>query len=144
MSPTETARRHKWIYIGAIVVLVGMVVGALLTWSSVHRTNEASRKADQLNEQLTANGFRSYPREDLARTFGTDGGPVCTDTTSALNKAQWLAQQANGAAGPGSRPVISDRRILDAGALVVKVYCPDRLKDYQDQIDDLKTGDTVR
>jgi hypothetical protein len=34
--------------------------------------------------------------------------------------------------------------VLDAGALVIKVYCPDRLQDYQDQIDDLKTGDTVR
>ncbi|MFC5911677.1 hypothetical protein, partial [Streptacidiphilus monticola] len=112
--------------------------------SSLHRTNQANRKADQLNKELAAAGYPTFPQGDIARTLGTSGGPVCTDPDSALKKAQWLAEQANGAAGPGIRPVIADRQVLDAGALVIKVYCPDRLQDYQDQIDDLKTGDTVR
>jgi len=33
---------------------------------------------------------------------------------------------------------------VEAGAIVLSVYCPDRLDDYQDTIEDYKTDDTVK
>lgn len=143
MSPTRMWSEHRWIYVGAIVVLVGMMIAGLLTYTQQKATNEAHRKADQLNEALVAKGFASRNTGNIANTLGTDGGPVCTDPNSALKRGLWLVQLANGAGGPGMRPVIADKRILEAGAEVIKVYCPDRLADYQKKVNDLKTSDTV-
>ena len=37
-----------------------------------------------------------------------------------------------------------DVLVQAAGALVVQVYCPDELTTYQNKINDLKTGNTVK
>ncbi|MER7752847.1 hypothetical protein [Kitasatospora sp. NPDC097643] len=143
MSPTRMASEHRWIYLGAIVVLVGLVIAGLLTYTQQHATNEAHRKANQLNEALVAQGFASRNTGNIADTLGTDGGAVCNDPVSALKHGLWLVQLANGAGGPGMRPVIADRKVLEAGAEVVKVYCPEKLTEYQKKIDDLKTSDVI-
>ncbi|WP_406192919.1 hypothetical protein OH807_01815 [Kitasatospora sp. NBC_01560] len=143
MSPTRMWSQHRWIYVGAIVVLVGMMIAGLFTYTQQKATNEAHRKANRLNDALVANGFASRNTNNIADTLGTDGGAVCTDPNSALRRSLWLVQLANGAGGPGMRPVIVDQRILEAGAEVVKVYCPEKLDAYQQKISDLKTGDTV-
>ncbi|RKE20003.1 hypothetical protein [Streptomyces sp. TLI_171] len=141
---TRMASQHRWIYIGAIVVLVGMVVVGLLTFSQQHATNEAYRKADELISKLQSNGYPTPDRSQIARTLGTDGGAVCADPGSALNRALQRVQLSNGAGGPGQRPVIANARTVEAGAIVLSVYCPDRLDDYQDTIEDYKTDDTVK
>ncbi|GAA2985884.1 MULTISPECIES: hypothetical protein [unclassified Kitasatospora] len=143
MSPTLMRSQHRWIYIGAIVVLVAMMIIGLLTYTQQRATNEAHRKANQLNDALVAQGFHSQDVENLALTLGTSGGPVCDDPNSALKRALWLVQLSNGAGGPGQRPIIADQRILEAGAEVIKVYCPDRLDDYQKKINSLKTADVI-
>ncbi|MBP0449235.1 hypothetical protein J5Y04_06690 [Kitasatospora sp. RG8] len=143
MSPTRMASQHRWIYIGAIVVLVGMMIVGLLTYTQQKATNEAYRKANQLNDALVAKGFASRNPHNIALTLGTDGGAVCNRPNSDLRQGLWLAQLTNGAGGPGMRPVIVDRQILEAGAEVIKVYCPDKLDDYQKQINDLKTSDVI-
>ncbi|MFF2045055.1 hypothetical protein ACFVVX_32035 [Kitasatospora sp. NPDC058170] len=143
MSPTRMWSQHRWIYIGAIVVLATMMIIGLFTYTQQKATNEAHRKANQLNDALVADGFASRNVENIALTLGTSGGAVCDDPNSALRRALWLVQLSNGAGGPGMRPVIVDQRILEAGAEVVKVYCPDRLDDYQKKISDLKTSGVV-
>ncbi|WP_371484036.1 hypothetical protein [Kitasatospora sp. NBC_00315] len=143
MSATRMWSQHRWIYIGAIVVLVAMMIIGLFTYTQQKATNEAHRKADRLNQALVAKGFASRNTGNIADTLGTDGGVVCTDPNSALRRGLWLVQIANGAGGPGMRPVIADQRILEAGAEVVKVYCPEKLDDYQKKIGNLKTSDTV-
>ncbi|WP_371494430.1 hypothetical protein OG871_04925 [Kitasatospora sp. NBC_00374] len=143
MSPTRMASEHRWIYIGSIVVLVGLVIAGLLTYTQQKATNEAHRKANDLNDALVADGFASRNVENIALTLGTDGGAVCDDPNSALKRGLWLVQLANGAGGPGMRPVIVDKQILEAGAEVIKVYCPEKLDDYQKKIKDLKTADLV-
>ena len=50
----------------------------------------------------------------------------------------------NGADFVGRRPVIIDRRILQGEALILQTYCPDKLQDYKDKIDDLKTDDMLK
>ncbi|MFJ5776491.1 hypothetical protein [Streptomyces sp. NPDC093094] len=144
MSPTRFASEHKWIYIGAIVVLVALVIIGLVNYSSVRSTNEAAKKANQLADAAEQAG---YPRPDTAtieRVLGTDGGVVCENPATALRSALWKINVSNGAAFVGQRPVVGDGRALRAEAEILRIYCPDKLDDFQDKFDDLKTDDTVR
>ncbi|MFC1411372.1 hypothetical protein ACEZCY_17525 [Streptacidiphilus sp. N1-12] len=143
MNRSMMASQHRWIYIGSIVLLIVMLVVGLFTFSAAHTGNAANRKAQDLVKQLTAAGYDAPDQGQIARTLGTDGGVVCKDPNSALKQALWLSNLSNGAGGPGQRPVIADQRVLDAGAVVVEVYCPDELATYQKKINDLKTGKTV-
>lgn len=77
------------------------------------------------------------------RVLGTDGGATCTDPNEALNRAILLSQLANGAGGPGARPVIADSRVVRGQLLIIEVYCPDQLEEFQQFVDDLKTDGVV-
>ena len=77
------------------------------------------------------------------RVLGDDGGPTCDDPNDALRRAILLAQLANGATGPGSRPVIADSRVFQGQVLIIEIYCPDELDDFQAFVDDLKTDDVA-
>jgi hypothetical protein len=50
----------------------------------------------------------------------------------------------NGASFVGQRPVIVDRQILRGEALILQTYCPDKLPDFVQKINQLKTADTVK
>ncbi|MFE1384126.1 hypothetical protein ACFW6S_34795 [Streptomyces sp. NPDC058740] len=145
MSPTRFASEHRWIYWGAIVLLVALAVTGLIRYSSFKKTNETAKKADQLSEELVRAGYPAPDTDTVERLLGTDGGQVCEDPASALRKALYRIQQlSNGATGPGSRPVIADTKAVDAGRIVVRVYCPDQASAYDEAIADLKTDDTVK
>ena len=51
-----------------------------------------------------------------------------------------FSQLTNGAAGPGTRPVIADSRIVMGQLLIIKIYCPDELPSFQKFVDNLKTA----
>ncbi|MFC8454552.1 hypothetical protein [Kitasatospora sp. NPDC057223] len=138
------ASEHRWIYIGSIVVLVAMVVIGLLSFTQLHETNEANRKASQLSDTLRAAGYPVPSQQQIVHTLGSDGGAVCQDPSDALVQAQWKYGMSNGAAGPGQRPVLSDRQVVLGEAIVLSVYCPEKLDAIEDKIDDLKLQDTVR
>ncbi|MER7947534.1 hypothetical protein ABTY59_09125 [Streptomyces sp. NPDC096079] len=144
MSPTRFASEHKWIYWGAIVILVGLVITGLIRYQGVTTSNKSADKAKQLQEELVRAGYPSPDTDTVEQLLGTDGGPVCEDPGSALNTALWKIQQANGATGPGMRPVITDTKAVEVERIILQVYCPDELEDFQDSLDDLKTDDTVR
>ena len=135
---------HRWIYIGSIVVLVAMVVIGLLSFTQLHNTNEAHRKASQLSDTLRAAGYPVPSQDQIVRTLGSDGGAVCENPTDALVQAQWKYGMSNGAAGPGQRPVLSDRQVVLGEAIVLSVYCPDKLDAIKDKIDDLNLQDPAR
>ncbi|MEV5974385.1 hypothetical protein [Streptomyces sp. NPDC051921] len=144
MSPTEFAAQHKWIYIGAIVLLVALAVAGIVKYATVTTSNQSVAKANQLADAAVAAG---YPRPDtdvIEQVLGTDGGAVCEDPASALKTALWRINLSNGAAFVGQRPVIADGRVLRAGAKIMEIYCPDELDDILDEIEGLKTDDTVR
>ncbi|MFJ9578078.1 hypothetical protein ACIRQF_17130 [Streptomyces sp. NPDC101191] len=144
MSPTEFASQHKWIYIGAIVVLVGLAVAGLVKYATVTTSSQSAAKANQLADAAVAAG---YPRPDtdvIEQVLGTDGGVVCKSPASALKTALWKINLSNGASFVGQRPVIADTRLLRAGAKILEIYCPDKLAEIQEEIADLKTDDTVR
>ncbi|MFF8834157.1 hypothetical protein [Streptomyces sp. NPDC015130] len=144
MSPTRFASEHKWIYWGAIVILVGLLITGLVKYTAVKRNNETLSKANQLQQELTKAGYPSPDTDTIERLLGTDGGAVCEDPGSALKTALWKIQQANGAAGPGMRPVITDTKAVEVERIVLQVYCPDEIDDFEDSLDDLDTDDTVR
>ena len=77
------------------------------------------------------------------RVLGNDGGATCTDPNEALNRAILLSQLTNGAAGPGARPVIADSRVFKFQQLIIEIYCPDDLTDFQKYVSDLKTDDVA-
>ncbi|MFJ4185695.1 hypothetical protein [Kitasatospora sp. NPDC089509] len=144
MSRSLMASRHRWIYLGSIALLVAMLITGLLSFSQLHATDLAAQKARQLSDRLSAAGYPVPAQDQITHTLGEDGGAVCADPTGALNQAQWKEAMSNGAGGPGQRPVLSDREAVQAEAIVLSVYCPDRLAAIQDRIDDLDLRDTVR
>jgi hypothetical protein len=146
-TPGEPASStdRDWIYwvIGA-VVLVLVVIG-LITYSGKKETQEAQDKAQQLTQKLEQAGLPVPEDQDIIiRSLGTDGGNVCDNPASALGKATLVDQITNGADFVGRRPVIIDRDVLLGEALILETYCPDKLEDYREKIDELKTDDTLK
>lgn len=148
MSGTGSARSPRrnavlyWVSAGLLVVLA--VIG-IASYRGARETQTANDKAEELIAVLAEAGVDPLPsREQVARVLGDDGGAVCTDPGAALAQATLFAQYANGAAGPGMRPVITDSRVVQGQITVMEVYCPDQVEDARAYLDDLTTDDVVR
>jgi Tfp pilus assembly protein FimT len=140
---TQGQRERNWIYITAWVLLAAFVLAGLIAFRSVRETAEAQEKADELIAAIEDAGATAPSKDQIVRVLGDDGGATCEDPNEALSRAALLAQLANGASGPGSRPVISDSRVFQGQLLIIEVYCPDELEDFQEFVDDLKTDDVA-
>jgi Tfp pilus assembly protein FimT len=140
---TQGQRERNWIYITAWVLLAAFVLAGLIAFSSARETAEAQEKADELIAAIEDAGATAPSKDQIVRVLGDDGGATCEDPNEALSRAALLAQLANGASGPGSRPVISDSRVFQGQLLIIEVYCPDELEDFQEFVDDLKTDDVA-
>ena len=40
--------------------------------------------------------------------------------------------------------MIADRNVIKGEALILATYCPDKLQEFKDKFDDLKTDDTLK
>lgn len=136
---TEPRRERYVVYlvVGGILV-VAMVVG-LITFHAGNENARAEAKADQLISQLQKAGARTPDKDQVVRVLGDDGGATCADPNAALSRSVLLSQLSNGAAFVGLRPVIADSSLVRGQLLIIKIYCPDELKDFQGFVDDLKT-----
>jgi hypothetical protein len=140
----EPEHHNRWVYVGAWVLLIVFVVIGLFTFSAANETRRATEKANELVSVLEDLGATSLPTNNqIVRVLGDDGGATCADPNKALSRATLLSLLANGATGPGSRPVIADSRAVKGQLLIIKVYCPDELDDFQEFVDDLKTDDVA-
>jgi len=74
------------------------------------------------------------------RVLGTDGGATCENPNDALSRAVLFTQLANGAAGPGARPVIVDSKVFRGQLLVIQIYCPDELPQFQQPVESLRAA----
>jgi hypothetical protein len=144
-TPTETQpkRERDWIYITAVIILVLMFVGALLVFKAARDTRQAREKADQLIAAIEDAGATAPSQDQIVRVLGDDGGATCQDPNKALARSTLLSLLANGASGPGARPVISDSRAFKGQLLIIQVYCPDELEEFQQFVDDLETDDVA-
>lgn len=135
--------KRTWIYWVALGLLIVMFVIALLTFSAARSTAKAQDKADQLIAALEAAGARTPSQEQVVRVLGEDGGAICEDPGDALRRATLHGMLTNGASGPGQRPIIADERVVRFQLLVVEIYCPDELDDFEDAVDDLDLDEGV-
>lgn len=142
-TETQTGRERSTIYIVLAVVIGALMVIGLFTYSSAKSTREAEEKADQLIAALEEAGARTPDKDQIVRVLGDDGGATCADPNDSLSRAILLSQLANGAAGPGARPVIADSRVVQGQLLIIEIYCPDELEDFKQFVDDFKTDDVA-
>ncbi|MFF0816404.1 DUF732 domain-containing protein [Rhodococcus sp. NPDC003318] len=132
------------LYVVAGLVVVVLLVIALFSYSAAESSRQADEKADQFTAELQAAGLTAPSHDQIVRVFGDDGGAVCDHPNEALARATLAAQLANGSGGPGSRPIITDSRLLQGQLLAIKTYCPDELADFQEFVDDLETARVVK
>ncbi|GGN77162.1 hypothetical protein GCM10010112_50020 [Actinoplanes lobatus] len=127
-----------WISGGVLVLMAGI---GLFTYRGVKQSVEAEAKADQLVAELTAAGLRVPTTEQIVHVLGDDGGAVCLDPGDALRRGILYGQLTNGAGGPGQRPVIAGNNVVKGQLIIMKVYCPDHLEEFQEVVDDLKLAE---
>lgn len=142
-TETQSKRERSTLYIVMAVVIGALMVIGLFTYSSAKSTREAEEKADQLLAALEEAGARTPDRDQIVRVLGDDGGATCADPNDSLSRAVLLSQLANGAAGPGARPVIADSRVVKGQLLIISIYCPDELEDFRQFVEDFKTDDVA-
>lgn len=122
---------HRLVIIGVIAALV--VVGLVLY--HFHRENVvADQKADQLTAALHSAGLPAPSHDTITRVLGDDGGAVCEDPGNALHKALLDAQLVNGAAFVGQRPILASTHLIKAETVVLRIYCPDKIAEFQDSV----------
>jgi glutamate:GABA antiporter len=138
-------RHMGWVYLLGGIVLVVLVVIGFAVFSAAKNDQQAHQKAQQLAQEFDKAGLTVPASEDqVVRTLGTDGGAICDNPATALGKATLNDQIDNGADFVGRRPVRVDPIVVQGEELVLKVYCPDKLADFQHKIDGLKYDDTVK
>lgn len=142
-AETQSPRERSFIYYLAWAVIVLMVLGALVVFNAARETTQAQQKADELIAALEDAGARTPDRDQIVRVLGDDGGATCKDPNAALSRATLLSQLANGASGPGARPVISDSKVFQGQLLIIEVYCPEELEDFRQFVEDLETDDVA-
>jgi Tfp pilus assembly protein FimT len=139
----QSARERSWIYVAVCVILAVLTVWAIVAFSSARETQRASEKADELIAARQEAGARAPDKDQIVRVLGDDGGATCANPNEALSRATLLTLLANGATGPGARPVIADSRAVKGQLLIMQIYCPDELEDLQQFVDDLKTDNVA-
>ena len=143
-APAQHSDGMRVVYWVLGAILVVLVVIGLITYSGEKSTAEAQQKAQELTQRFEQAGLPVPQDQDIiVKSLGTDGGAVCENPANALGKAIQNDMLTNGADFVGRRPVIVDRRILVGEALILETYCPDKLPQYRDRIDELKVDDTI-
>jgi hypothetical protein len=133
-------KSHKWVYIVMVVVIVALMIAGVALWRDVKQTKEAHAKAKQFIAQLNAEGLNAPSEDAVVRLFGADGGGYAENPDSALLQSQFAWQL--GTSGPASRPVILDPDFVKAAVIFVSIYAPDKLPEFIDFTNGLKTQET--
>ena len=142
-SPDDDNMRLWYFIIGGFVVALAIV--GLVTYSGKKQDQEAQAKAAQLTQSLQRAGLTAPVNQDIiVRSLGNDGGAVCDNPANALGRATLFDQMTNGADFVGRRPVIVDSRILVGEALILQIYCPEKLQQFKEKTQDLKTDDVLK
>jgi hypothetical protein len=141
IEETSTPRERRVVYIVITVALVALLIVCFAFYRSAQSNQLAQEKAAQLTAALQEAGVRAVPsQEQIVRVLGDDGGAICKDPASALRKALLFSQLTNGAGGPGTRPIIADSKIFKGELLVIEIYCPEQLSEFQQLVERLKTA----
>ncbi|MBB5873976.1 Tfp pilus assembly protein FimT [Allocatelliglobosispora scoriae] len=140
-SDPRKQRMVAYVLLGAVTLIA--IVSGLVIFNGAKATKQANTKASELATELTAAGLPAPDQQQIARALGSDGGAACSDPSNSLKRAMLYAGITNGAAGPGQRPVIGDSKIVQGQRLIIKVYCPDQLADFDKLVADLDFDDVI-
>jgi hypothetical protein len=140
----DAPETRRMIYMAIGVVLLLLLIIGLITWRGAESNDEANAKADQFIAELTAAGLPVPTKDVVVRVLGDDGGAVCADPANYLKVALARNSLSNGAAGPGQRPIIGPRQMVDAEALAIKVYCPDQADEYAEFVNSHTYADLIK
>jgi hypothetical protein len=134
-------RTLYWIVGGIFAILLVVMLAAF----DYDRSNsEAEAKAEQLIAAYEDAGLPTpLGVDEIAALLGTDGGLVCSGAESDLASALVKLNLFVGGAFY-QRPVEVDRKTLEGGLIIVGVYCPDKLEDYRNFLDDFDFDDVIR
>jgi len=145
MSETtqQSGRERGVIYTVVIVVLIIVTVIALLMFRTDRQNQAADEKAAELIQAFESAGMVAPSSDQIARVLGDDGGATCANPNGALTRGLVLNELTNGAAGPGRRPIIVEDRVLKSQLLIIGVYCPDELPNYEEFVDRLETANAT-
>ena len=135
---------RKILYTIVASVLVVLMVFGMFAFALPTVNDEARSKATQLISAFEQAGLPTPSEDFVVGTFGTDGGAVCEDPGAALSRAAMNLQLSNGAAQTGARPVLVARRVVQGEELILGVYCPEQLPEFQDYVAGLKFADVIR
>jgi hypothetical protein len=138
----QTRHRITWIVLGLVFIILAIIgVGV---YHSAKASSTANAKADQLIAAIEAKGLHAPTKEQITRTLGDDGGSICDDPNSGLRRAVLNSMLVNGSGGPGTRPIIADSIAVQGQLLIIGIYCPDELAEFQQYVNDLKVSDVVK
>jgi len=140
-DPHRDRKMTFWI-IGGVVLLLFIV--ALIARRHNEKTEAAQTKATQLQVAFTRSGLLPPSSEQIVNLLGEDGEVVCQDPEGALGRAIHYGVSTSGAGGPGMRPVYTPRQLVTGTGLVLSVYCPDKLPEFLESVENLKIADTIR
>jgi hypothetical protein len=130
------------IYVIAAVVVIVLAIWAMLAFERPAATPEAQAKADELIAAYEQAELPVPAKDQVVSRLGTDGGAVCRNPSSALNRATLYSQFSNGAAHVGVRPVIVPERVVQGEELILQTYCPDELPAFRNYVGGLKYANT--
>jgi hypothetical protein len=144
--PQDHNPRARWVTYTAVGLL--MVALAIFMVSSYRgapgaNSSDAQAKAQTLSQAITQAGFPAPDVDAIAGVLGDDGGAVCDSPNEALSQNLLKAQLANGAAGPGMRPVTVDKIVVGGQRLIIQTYCPDQLAEFDEFVATLKFADVA-
>lgn len=144
-APSAAPPSHRTLYIVVGAVVAALALFGVIAYDTAQDNQAAQDMALQLTQSFEQAGLPvPADQEQIVATLGDDGGAVCANPANALGKALLLDSLANGASFVGRRPVIADSKILLGEALILQIYCPDKLAPYQAKIDALKTDTTIK
>jgi hypothetical protein len=127
------------------MIFLFLAVIALFVFQSAKEGAAEQAKADELTAALTEAGMTAPSKDQIVRTLGTDGGAVCAaDPGSGVLRAAVNAHLSNGAGGPGQRPVIAPSTAVEGIRIIIEVYCPENLDEFNEYADGLKFDDALK
>ncbi|HEX6681510.1 MAG TPA: hypothetical protein VF062_01855 [Candidatus Limnocylindrales bacterium] len=137
-------RKRRTTYIVVGLVVIALLITGLVVRRTRENTPAAETKATQLQQAFQQAGLPVPDKNQIVNLLGADGGAVCEDPNNALKQAIANGAAANGAAGPGMRPVYTPRQLVTGEELVLSVYCPDELPGFLKFINEQKFADTIK
>jgi hypothetical protein len=135
-----------YVVLGGIFLILAVV--ALFTFGAAQDSRAARDKATQLQQAFVAAGLHEPNVDQVVNYLGTDGGLVCDlgkgGSEGALAQAQLQSALANGAGGPGTRPVIATDQAVAGLQQIIKVYCPEKMNGFVSFINGLHLVETEK